>query len=466
MENNEILKKEYDLVVIGSGTAGADAAVRAAQFGLSVLVIEKDEKLGGTCVNVGCVPTKKLIHFADTYQRINESLIEGFAIEREKFNYNKFKEIKDNLINQIISWYKYNVFPSYEIGIMKGEAKILSKNKIEVNGSTIISKNILIATGSKPKIPNISGIDEAMKEKYVITSDDFFDLTSLPENIIILGGGPIGVELGSILRKFDLNVTIVEMMDRLIPGLDSDLGNFLMKIFDENGIKIITNAYATKIDFKSRTLNLSNGIILHPDLILIATGRIPVITNLNLDNLGIKTNKGAIVVDEYMRTSIPNIYAAGDVTGISMMANVAKLQAIVAAENIAGLKTKINYSLIPVAVFSDPEIGSVGISAFKNDPNYIVKKMPNAINYRAIAYNKPYGFTKVVIDKKTNEIVGFHMVGFMASEIINTALLAIKKHFTIENSKEITFSHPAMSELFIDAIELAGNFNLYLPKKI
>jgi dihydrolipoamide dehydrogenase len=167
-----------------------------------------------------------------------------------------------------------------------------------------------------------------------------------------------------------------------------------------------------------------------------------------------------------MRTNIPNIYAAGDVTGISMMANVAKLQAIVAAENIAGLKTKIDYSLIPIAVFSEPEIGSVGVSAFKNDPNYIVKKIPNAINYRAMAYNKPYGFTKVVIDRKTNEIAGFHMIGFMASEIVNAALVAIKKHLTIEDSKQITFSHPVISELFIDAMDLAGNFNLYLPKKI
>jgi len=466
MENNEILKKEFDLIIIGSGTAGADAAVRAAQLGLRVLVIEKDEKLGGTCVNVGCVPTKKLIHFADTYQRINESLIEGFAIERGKFDYNKFKEIKDNLINQIISWYTYNVFPSYGIEIIKGEAKILSKNKVGVNGVTVISKNILIATGSKPKLPDIPGINEAIKEKYAITSDDFFDLTSLPENTVILGGGPIGVELGSILKKFNVNVTIVEMMDRLIPGLDADLGNSLMKIFDENGIKVITNANATKIDFNSRTLILSNGTILNPDLILIATGRIPVTNNLNLDGLNVKTNRGAVVVDKYMRTNIPNIYAAGDVTGISMMANVAKLQAIVAAENIAGLKTKIDYSLIPIAVFSEPEIGSIGVSAFKNDPNYIVKKIPNAINYRAMAYNKPYGFTKVVIDRKTNEIAGFHMIGFMASEIVNTALVAIKKHLTIEDSKQITFSHPVISELFIDAMDLAGNFNLYLPKKI
>ena len=219
-------------------------------------------------------------------------------------------------------------------------------------------------------------------------------------------------------------------------------------------------------DFNSRTLILSNGTILNPDLILIATGRIPVTNNLNLDGLNVKTNRGAVDVDEYMRTNIPNIYAAGDVTGISMMANVAKLQAIVAAENIAGLKTKIDYSLIPIAVFSEPEIGSVGVSDFKNDPNYMVKKIPNAINYRAMAYNKPYGFTKVVIDRKTNEIVGFHMIGFMASEIVNAGLVAIKKHLTIEDSKQITFSHPVISELFIDAMDLAGNFNLYLPKKI
>jgi dihydrolipoamide dehydrogenase len=464
--NNELIKKEYDLVVIGSGTAGADAAVRAAQLGLKVLVVEKNEKLGGTCVNVGCVPTKKLIHFSDTYQKVIEGSKEGIVSENIKFDFDKFKEIKDNLINQIILWYTYNVFPSYGIEILKGEAKILSNNKISVNEYHIFTKNILIATGSKPSVPNIDGISDSIKKKYAITSDEFFNLNNLPEKTVVLGGGPIGVEIGSILKKLNVKVTIIEMMERLLPSLDADLGNSLKKFFDDIGIETLLNISITKIDTDNKKLILSNGSIIYSDMILIATGRKPNSENLNLENLGIKTNKGAIIVDEYMRTNIPHIYAAGDVTGINMMANVAKLQAIVAAENIAGLNKKIDYSLIPIAVFSEPEIGSVGVSAFKNDPNYIVKKLPNAINYRAMAYNKPYGFTKVVINRKTNEIAGFHMIGFMASEVVNSALLAIKKHLTIEDSKEITFSHPVISELFIDSMDLAGNFNLYLPKKI
>lgn len=466
MENTEILKKEFDLVVIGSGTAGADAAVRASQLGLRVLIIEKDDKLGGTCVNVGCVPTKKLIYLADTYKKIIEVKDEGIAFENLRLNFNQFKEIKNNLINQIILWYTYNVLPSYGIEILKGMAKISGTNKISVNGFHIFTKNILIATGSKPKIPEINGIHDSIRNGFAITSDEIFDLQDLPERITIMGGGPIGVEIGSVLKKLNVEVTLIEAMERLIPTLDFDLGNSLKKYFDDIGIKVITGKNVNRIDSENKTLMLSDGSSIKTDMVLIATGRRPVSENLNLENIGIKTNKGAVLIDERMRTNIPGIYAAGDVTGISMMANVAKIQAIVAAENMAGMDSKVDYSLIPVAVFSEPEIGSVGISATKDNPNYIVKKMPNAINYRAMAYNKPYGFTKMVIDKKSSEIVGFHMIGYLASEIVNTALVAIKKHFTINDSKEITFSHPVFSELFLNTIELAGNFNPYMPKRI
>ncbi|WP_054854822.1 NAD(P)/FAD-dependent oxidoreductase [Vulcanisaeta sp. JCM 16161] len=272
----------------------------------------------------------------------------------------------------------------------------------------------MIATGSRPKIPPIRGIEEGLRSGFAITSDDFFSLDAIPESILIIGGGAIGVELGTLLHKLGSKVIIAEIMDRLLPTFtDPELGNYLAnRVMREiYGIDVKVNTSVTEVDPSNKVVRLSNGESIKVDKVLVAVGRVPNTEGLNLEGVGVEVRNGAIVVDEHSRTNIPNIYAAGDVTGRYMLASVAKVQGIVAAENAAGLNSRIDYDLVPMVVFSDPEVASVGVVAGKDDPRYVVTKMPNAINYRAIAYNKPYGWTKIVADKVSKRIVGFHMIG-------------------------------------------------------
>ncbi len=457
-------RTKWDVIVIGAGTAGGDCAVRTAQLGLKTLVIEKDA-LGGTCVNVGCVPTKMLIKIADHYHDSFESSNFGIEYKDIKLNLEKVMKVKKDIIDQVIQWYLYNVFPSYDIKTIMGTATLLSPNKVRVDGEILETKNIVVATGSKPKIPPIKGIYEALKDKYVLVSDDALNLTEVPEKILTVGGGAIGVELSTLWYKFGSKITIVELMDRLLPTMDPELGEGLRKLLNGKGFEIITSTSVTKIDSINKKVYLSNGKTIDADKVLLSVGRTPVIDNLGLKEIGVKLDENRVIVDRKMRTNIQNIYAVGDVTGRYMLASTAKVQGIVAAENIAGNNAEIDYSILPVGIFSDPEIGSVGISISKHDPRYIVSKLPNAVNFRAIAYWKPYGFTKVVLDPESKRLLGFHMIGMFATEIVNSAAIAIKKGMTLDEAKEFIFTHPVMSEVFIDALHLADGISLYLPKR-
>jgi len=461
---NDAAKNIWDVIVIGAGTAGGDCAIRTAQLGLKTLVIERG-KLGGTCVNVGCVPTKMLIKIADHYRDGLDSPSYGIEYSDIKLNLRKVMDRKKEIIEQIIQWYLYVVFPSYDIKVVQDEAKIISPNKIRVGDNIIEARNIVIATGSRPKIPPIKGVEEGLASSYVITSDEALDLDEVPNTILTIGGGAIGVELSTLWHKFGSKVVIVELLDRLLPTLDSELGRGLEKLLKERGYQIYTSTSVVRIDPKEEKVYLSNGEVLNPDKILLSVGREPVLDTLGLENIGIDMDKNGIKVDETMRTNVPNIYAIGDVTGRYLLASTAKVQAIVAAENIAGHDMKIDYSLVPIGIFSDPEIGSVGVSASKKDPNYIVAKLPNAVNFRAIAYWKPYGFTKVVLDPHDKRLLGFHMIGMYATEIVNLAMVAIKKGLTLDDAKELIFTHPVMSEVFVDSIHLTHGVNLYLPRR-
>ena len=455
---------KWDVVVIGAGTAGGDCAIRAAQLGLKTIVVEKNA-LGGTCVNVGCIPTKMLIKIADHYRDSFESSNFGIEYGDISLNLDKVMSIKKMIIDQVIQWYLYTVFPSYDITVALDTATIISPNKVKIGRTIVETKNIVIATGSRPKIPSIKGVKEGLENKYVVTSDDALNFTEAPDKILTIGGGAIGIELSTLWHKFGSKVTIVELMDRLLPTMDPELGGGIKKLLLEKGFKIYTSTSVTKIDSLNKKVYLSNGLVLNPDKILLSIGRAPIIDTVGADNIGVKMNKNGIEVDSRMRTSIPNIYAAGDATGRYMLASTAKAQGIVAAENIAGLDSEVDYSILPIGIFSDPEIGSVGVSASKNNPNFIVAKFPNAVNFRAIAYWKPYGFTKIVLDPSDKRIVGFHMIGMFATEIVNSAAIAIKKRMRLEEAKDMIFTHPVMSEVFVDTFHLADGSNVYLPKR-
>jgi len=462
---NDVEGKNYDLISIGSGMGGAAAALRASELGLKVAIVEKG-KLGGTCVNVGCVPTKYLLKVSEEVSDVRLMSSRGLIESEIKPNIKMIMGRKNELIDQVIVWYQDYVFPSYDIDVISGYAHIKDPHIVNIDGVDVNTKNIVIATGSLPVLPHIKGLEEARKRGFFMTSDEALSLEEAPDHLIIIGGGAIGVELASVWYGFGSKITIVEMMPRILPNMDVDVSKTLKEIFESKGIKILTNNKVRKIDPEKKEVVLERGESIKADKVLIATGRRPSTEGLGLEKVGVKLGpKGEVIVDNHSRTNISNIYAVGDVTGEPYVASLAKIQGIVAGENVAGIESTYNSSLVPMAIFSDPEVSGVGVSAVKGDPRYIIKRFPAAVNYRAIASERPFGIAKIVADAKTKELLGFHMVGLNASEVVNAAVVAIKKKMKIDEVKEYIFSHPVMSETFLDAMHLVNGVNVYLPKK-
>ena len=462
---NDVEGKNYDLISIGSGMGGAAAALRASELGLKVAIVEKG-KLGGTCVNVGCVPTKYLLKVSEEVSDVRLMSSRGLIESEIKPNIKMIMGRKNELIDQVIVWYQDYVFPSYDIDVISGYAHIKDPHIVNIDGVDVNTKNIVIATGSLPVLPHIKGLEEARKRGFFMTSDEALSLEEAPDHLIIIGGGAIGVELASVWYGFGSKITIVEMMPRILPNMDVDVSKTLKEIFESKGIKILTNNKVRKIDPEKKEVVLERGESIKADKVLIATGRRPSTEGLGLEKVGVKLGpKGEVIVDNHSRTNISNIYAVGDVTGEPYVASLAKIQGIVAGENVAGIESTYNSSLVPMAIFSDPEVSGVGVSAMKGDPRYIIKRFPAAVNYRAIASERPFGIAKIVADAKTKELLGFHMVGLNASEVVNAAVVAIKKKMKIDEVKEYIFSHPVMSETFLDAMHLVNGVNVYLPKK-
>ncbi|MEB3755799.1 MAG: NAD(P)/FAD-dependent oxidoreductase [Desulfurococcales archaeon] len=457
-------KKKYDVLVIGSGIGGAAIALRSSQLGMKAAIVEKG-KLGGTCVTVGCVPTKYLLrvseHARDTFAMKNSGIVRGEI----SFNVKSVMKRKEELLEQVIWWYRDVVFPSYDIDVIRGEARIVSPYSVKINGEEIEAKYIGIATGSEPVAPPIQGLKEALDNGCAVFSDQALSLEEPPEHLVVIGGGPIGLELSTVWEGFGSKITIIELLDRILPMMDKDLSRATTELLLQRGYKIYTNTRVTKIDHTTCEAYLSNGEKVKGDKILVSTGRKPRTSGLGLDSVGVETGEnGEVIVNNRMQTTVPNIYAVGDVTGPPLLASTAKVEGIIAAENMAGLDSVYNPRYVPFAVFTDPEVASVGVSAYKGDPEYIVKKFPAAVNYRSIVYERPFGLAKVVFNKN-GVLVGFHMVGLHASEVVNAATLAVIEGYKMQEAIETIFTHPVMSEVFLDAVHLANGVNVYLPKR-
>ncbi len=457
-------KDSYDVIVIGSGIAGAATAIKSSEEGLKVLIIEKD-KLGGTCVNVGCVPTKYLLRISEHYNDTKEMTKQGLLSQDVEASLKNIMRRKRELISQVVWWYNDYVFPSYGIEVEHGTARLLSPQKVKVNGTTLSArKAVVVATGSRPSIPPIPGLDESMEKGCVITSNEALSLEEPPDRLLIIGAGPVGLELAAVWNGFGSEIYVIEQMDTILPGLDRDATKALYKILVSKGYNIHLNTRVTHI--QGCSVKLSNGDTIRTDKVLVATGRRPNTQGLGLEQVGVALGEsGEILVNDRMQTSIPSIYAVGDVTGPPLVASKAKLQGFIAASNISGKEIKYRPTLMPFTVFTDPEIATVGISAYKGDPKYIVKRYPAAVNYRAIVYERPYGLVKVVIDKETKQLRGFHMVGLNASEVVNAATTAILKGLSLDEALDTVFTHPVMSELMLDAMHLLEGYNVYLPRR-
>ncbi len=457
--------RKFDVVVIGSGMGGAAAALRAAELGLKPLIVEKGTP-GGTCVNVGCVPTKYLLRVSEEYSDLISMSRQGIFEGVPKPDLSTVMARKRELINQVIMWYMDYVFPSYGVPVVKGTGRILGPHVVAVDGARVEANAIVVATGSRPILPPIKGVEEALRRGFAVTSDEALSFEEAPEHLLVVGGGAIGLELATLWHGFGSRVTIVELMPRILPMMDPDISKALDEILRGKGFEIITGRRVARIDPERGEVTLDDGRRIQCDRVLIATGRKPSTEGLGLENVGVKLGPhGEIVVDEHARTNVPSIYAAGDVTGAPYLASIAKIQGIIAGENIAGLDTSYDPSLVPMAVFTDPEAAGVGVSARKGEPGYIVKRFPAAVNYKAIVYERAFGVAKIVARASDKRLVGFHMVGLHASEVVNSAAIAIKRGVRLDEIREIIFTHPVMSEVFLDAMHLAEGVNVYLPRR-
>jgi len=429
---------DYDLVIIGAGWAGFNAAIRAKKLGLKVALIEKDQ-MGGTCLNHGCIPTKTLLQSAKIYTLTKKSKIFGIETSEPKANFNEIQIRKNKIIQQL---QKGMASMLGGIDFLHQEARILSSNTLEVNRGRINTKFILIATGSKPGELK----DLKFDGKKVISSDEILNLKEIPNSLLIIGGGVVGCEFASLFSALGSQVSMVELMPQLLPGIDKETAKKIEVIFKKKGIKAETNKDAKALDFNNY------------DLVLLCVGRIPQTESLELDKLGIKLEKNRIVVDEYLRTNIPDIYAAGDCASKIMLAHFAAYQGSIAAENIADPlhPKKINGSNIPNCIFTDPEIGNVGMGeedANNKGIDIKINKFYFLSSGMAHILDETEGFIKIISDKKTSEILGASVIGPRATELIGILTVAIQSHLKACEIQGTILAHPTLSEGITSALK-------------
>jgi dihydrolipoamide dehydrogenase len=427
----------YDLSIIGAGWAGFNAALIARDFGLKVCLIEKAQ-IGGTCLNLGCIPTKTLIQSAKLYTLTKKSQKFGLEILEPKLNFTKLQERKENIIRQLGQGMQLML---KGIDFLNVEAQILSDKEIKVGNGTIKTKFILIATGSRPVELTVFKFDS----KRVISSDDILNLKEIPDSLLIIGGGVIGCEFASLFSSLGTQVTIVEKMPQLLPGEDKEIAKKIESIFKKRGIKVSTNTDATTLNLKDYSL------------MLVCVGRAPETKDLNLDRLGVKLDKGKVVVNDYLQTNVANIYAAGDCTGKLCLAHFAAYQGRIAAENIAhpdNLKKADNPN-IPNCIFSDPEIASVGLNeeeAKHKNIDVKVNKFDFLASGMARILDETEGFLKIVSHRKTEEVLGASIIGPRATELIAILTSAVSSHLKISQIRNTIFAHPTLSESIYEAL--------------
>ena len=451
----------FDVAVIGSGPGGYVAAIRCSQLGMKTALIEKYNTLGGTCLNVGCIPSKSLLdsshHFEDAIKHFSEH---GIEIKGEvNIDFKKMIERKAQVVEQTTKGIDF-LMGKNNIEVFHGLASFIDANKIEINGdkkTSIESKKIIIATGSKPgSLPFI----ELDKER-IITSTEALKLKEIPKHLIIIGGGVIGLELGQVYKRLGAEVSVIEYADRITPSMDMSLSRELMKVLKKQGVKFYLSHGVSNVKRNGKeitvTANDKKGVSTQfkGDYCLVSVGRKPHTKGLNLEAIGVQLNeKGQVEVNEFLQTSINNIYAIGDVVRGSMLAHKAEEEGVMVAEFIAGQKPHIDYNLIPNVIYTWPEVASVGKTEeqLKEEGlNYKTGQFPMRALGRARASMDTDGFVKILADMETDEVLGVHMIGARAADLIAEAVTAMEFRASAEDIARMSHSHPTYAEAIKEA---------------
>ena len=453
----------YDLIVIGTGPGGYVCAIRAAQLGLKTAVVEKNATFGGTCLNVGCIPSKAMLHASELYEETGHSFAQmGIKVGKASVDLAVLLKYKEQNVDSNVKGVDF-LFKKNKIEAFHGAGKIIAPGKVEVKAAdgktqTLETKNIVIATGSD--VARLNGID--IDEKRVVSSTGALDFTKVPQKLLIVGAGIIGLELGSVWRRLGAEVVIVEFLDHILPGIDSEVARQFHRMLQKQGIAFKLASKVTGIDTSGKALKVKvepaaggTAETIEADSVLVAIGRVPFTDGLGLDAVGVKRdNRGRVVVNPHLRTNIAGIYAIGDVIAGPMLAHKAEEEGVAAAEIIAGQAGHVNYEVIPNVVYTYPEIASVGKTEEELKQAgiaYQVGKFPFTANSRARALLMTDGFVKILADAKTDRVLGVHILGPDAGTMIAEAAIAMEFGASSEDIARTCHAHPTLNEAVKEA---------------
>ena len=454
------MSEKFDVTVIGGGPGGYVCAIRLSQLGLKTACIEFRGSLGGTCLNVGCIPSKNLLNFSENFHKAKNFTNIGIEVGEVKLNLSKMMKNKDKAVADLTKGIEF-LFKKNKVTYFKGKGSFKSSNEISIladNKETVIQTDkTIISTGSEPV--SIPGID--FDEEKILSSTGALSISKLPKKMIIVGGGYIGLEMGSVWSRLGTQVEVVEYLDHITPGMDKEISKEFEKILKKQGIKFHLNTKVEKINKNKNgvsinTLDKSNKKnTIEADVVLISVGRRPFTKYLNLEKIGVQTDKkGMVKVNKSFETNIKNIYAIGDVIDGPMLAHKAEEEGIAVAEIIAGQSGYVNYDVIPGVIYTTPEVAYVGKTEEQlkvNKTNYKVGKFPFLANSRAKAINEPEGFVKILADTKTDKVLGVHIIGPHAGEMIAEMSVAMEFGASSEDIARTCHAHPTFSEAIKEA---------------
>jgi dihydrolipoamide dehydrogenase len=464
----------YDLVVIGTGPGGYVCAIRAAQLGMKVAVVEKDATLGGTCLNVGCMPSKSLLYASEMFEEAAHSFAKmGVSVSAPKLDLPSMMKFKQQGIDGNVKGVEF-LMKKNKIDVISGKGKILGTGKVEVTGKdgkaqTIETRNIVIATGSD--IAKLKGIE--IDEKRIVSSTGALSLDRVPEKLLIVGAGVIGLELGSVWHRLGAQVMVVEFLDRILPGNDGEVAKQFQRILEKQGFAFKLGAKVTGVDTSGKTLiaqiePAAGGTAekLEADVVLVSIGRVPYTEGLGLKEAGVALdNRGRVQIDAHFATSVKGVYAIGDVVAGPMLAHKAEDEGVAVAEILAGQAGHVNYDVIPSVVYTTPEVSAVGKTEEELKQAgiaYTVGKFPFTANGRSKVNQTTEGFVKVLADAKTDRVLGVHIVGREAGEMIHEAAVLMEFGGSAEDLARTCHAHPTRSEAIKEAALAVGKRSIHM----
>ncbi|MCT4557097.1 MAG: dihydrolipoyl dehydrogenase [Pelagimonas sp.] len=461
----------YDVIVIGAGPGGYVSAIRCAQLGLKTAVVEGRDTLGGTCLNVGCIPSKALLHATHSLHEAEHNFAEmGLKGKSPSVDWDQMKTYKSNVVGQNTGGIEF-LFKKNKIDWIKGWGSIPAAGQVKVGDDVHEAKNIIIASGSEPS--SVPGAEVTIDEKIVVTSTGALDLPKIPKKMVVIGAGVIGLELGSVYARLGSDVHVVEFLDHITPGMDADVQKGLLKILKKQGLKFTLGAAVSKVETLKTKAKVTYKLrkddseeTLDADVVLVATGRKPFTDGLGLEALGVEMSpRGQIKTDNQWRTNVPGIYAIGDAIDGPMLAHKAEDEGMAAAEVIAGKHGHVNYDVIPGVIYTTPEVASVGLTeaaAKETGRNIKVGKFSFMGNGRAKAVFQGDGFVKIIADKDTDRVLGAHIIGPAAGDLIHEICVAMEFGASAEDIALTCHAHPTYSEAVREAALACGDGAIHM----